>query len=280
MISYLNGTFVDDGKAKVSVRDLGILRGYGVFDVLPISLGKPFLHGKHWNRLEKSAWELGLHLPVSCEDHRQIICELLEKNDTKNDSVAVRTVLTGGASEGGSLPENQESFFVVLEPGLRIPLSVHEDGASVETIEFRRELPSVKSTGYMFPVRLRVRKQLRNPEAFEIVYMWKGNVLEASTSNIGMVKDGAVFSPHDGVLGGVTMMAAMQLAREAGIPVHGQDISTEEFLGADEVFLTASNKGIVPVTEIDGKPVGSGKPGEITKHLREGYEQLVAKGGE
>jgi branched-chain amino acid aminotransferase len=266
---YHNGVFVSPSEANVNVGDIGISRGYGVCDVLPITNGKAFLHNEHWDRLEKSAWELGLHLPVSREDHREIIQTLLEAMDKRVETV-IRSVLTGGVSEDHFLPEHQESFIVSAERRMRFPIVIYEEGVAVETVEFRRILPKAKTTGYLFPVHwfqkcAKERSEKKPP--FELVYVWDGRMLEASTSNVCIVKDGAIHIPKEDVLDGITALAAMRLATKGNIPVHERNVSLEEFLNADEVFLTASNKGVVPVVSIDGKPVGSGRPGFITKQL-------------
>jgi len=272
-VVYINGEYLPSEKASVSIHDLGFLRGYGVFDVMPLVHAIPFLHEDHWKRLEKSAWELGLHIPVSREDHSQIIQELLRQSEGGAHG-SIRTILTGGVSMNGFLPENKETFCVLLEKAHQFPVSVYEKGVHIETLEYKRDFPLAKTTNYITPIQYKRRNEHKK-DIFEILYVWEDKVLEASTSNICIIKDGALFTPYDDVLGGITRLMTLRLAREENMEVYGQDVSKEELFSADEVFLTASNKGIVPVVAVDGKTIGGGTPGPLTQKLLGKYQDFM-----
>lgn len=272
---YVNGEYFSLDEAQISVRDLGFLRGYGVFDVMPIVNGKAFLHKKHWERLEKSAWDLRLHIPIAREDHR-IIIEKLTTDCGKESGLVVRTILTGGFSANGFLPENKETFCVLVEDAHPLPVQVYEKGVHVETVEYRRAFPSIKTTDYITPIRYR-KKHPEKKEILEIIYVWAGRVLEASTSNVVIVKGKNLYAPYDDVLEGITRLFVLRLAHQMGMEVIMQDMATAELMEADEVFLTASNKGVVPVVVVDGSPIGNGEPGNITKQLMEAYNDALRK---
>ena len=269
---YINGLYASKEEPQIYVNDIGFLRGYSVFDVMPVFDGLPFLHKEHWERLEKSAWDLGLHLPLGREDHASVIQELLEKNKaTELREVIVRTVLSGGVSDSSFHLDKKETFCITLESFHQFSMNVYEQGVQVVTLEYERSFPKAKTTNYVAPIRFyATHKNTKN--IFEIVYISQGEVLEASTSNIVFVKNGALYSPYENVLGGITCLLTLRLARKLAIPIYGQTVSVEEMYNADEMFLTASNKGIVPVVQVDDKMIADGSPGEITKKLIHEYE--------
>jgi branched-chain amino acid aminotransferase len=269
---YINGGYVSKEEPQIYVNDIGFLRGYSVFDVMPVFNGVPFLHKEHWERLEKSAWELGLHLPLGREDHTHVIQMLLKENNaTTLREVIVRTLLSGGVSDSSFHLEKKETFCVMLEAFHQFPMNVYEKGVRVVTLEYERSFPKAKTTNYITPIRFYATH--KNAEKiFEIVYVSQGEVLEASTSNITFVKNGALYSPYDGVLEGITRLLILRLARKLGLSIYGQDVSIEEMYEADEVFLTASNKGVVPVVQIDENVIADGSPGEVTQKLMSEYE--------
>lgn len=260
---YLNGTILPTREANISVRDLGFLRGYGVFDVLPVVNGKPFLFEDHWNRLENSAASLGLRIPIVAEEAKATMIDLIARHDYPH--MIVRTVLSGGPSESGFLPEGKETFCIMIEETKPSQESDYEDGVSVIVRRHEREIPESKTTNYIFPISL--RKEKSDAGATEILYVKDGVVLEASTSNFFIVKGGTVITPKEKVLGGITRKLVIRLAKELDIPVEERGIAETELSGCDEAFLTASNKQVRPVVRIDDDTVGDGKVGPVSKRL-------------
>ncbi|QQS61556.1 MAG: aminotransferase class IV [Candidatus Moraniibacteriota bacterium] len=276
-VAYLNGEYVSLDVPALHLRDLGFLRGYGVFDVSRVFEGKIFRHKEHWHRLKKSAQILGLSLPITQQEHGIIIQKLLSLNEKNNkDALAIRTVLTGGVSEGGFLPEGKETFSILIEDVHVLPITNYTYGVSLETLEHKRYFPEAKTIDYITPIAFR-KKYPEKKDIFEILYVWEGRILEASTSNISIVKNGSIFSPKEDVLGGITRLVALQIAQAGNISVYEENVSLEQFFDADEVFITASNKKIVPVISVDGKKIGEGVPGKITKFLLKEYDKIIER---
>ncbi len=262
MYSYFNGTIVPLKNVSVDPYDLGFLRGYGVFDFMRTANGKPFLIREHFIRLECSAKSLGLKLPFGESEYEKIIDRLLKLNGFKESTV--RTVVTGGISSD-AFSIGKETILVLVEKFKPLPRAVYRKGAKVITLDYRRLNPRVKVTNYIEAIRNQSRK--RKAGALEIIYVHKGKVFESSTSNVFIVKKKQVITPKEGVLFGITRYAVMKLAKKNGLGIAERSVSEKELYSADEVFLTATNKGVVPVISVDGEKIGNGKPGEVTKLL-------------
>lgn len=274
--AFVNGEVVSLDKAYLHIRDTGFLRGYGVFDVLPIFGGEPFLYNQHWDRFEKSAEILGLKIPLSKEKHYAIIKDLLKKNGNIQEGFSVRSLLTGGYSEGGFFPSEKESLGILLEKVPKLEEIVYTKGVRGETLEYRRDFACAKTTNYIKALHFR-KKYPEKKDIFEIIYKWNGQMLEASTSNIFVVKNSSLSTPKDDIFCGTTRSAVIMLAKKEGFSVKEVSVSTQEMFDADEVFLTASNKAIVPIVSIDNYKIGDGVPGKITKILMESYTHSTQK---
>ncbi|NCU41120.1 MAG: hypothetical protein EOM19_00135 [Candidatus Moranbacteria bacterium] len=274
--AFVNGKFVSLDKAYIHVRDTGLLRGYGVFDVLPIFRGEPFLHDEHWERLEKSADVLGLKIPLSQEKHYAIIKDLLKKNGNIQEGFSVRSLLTGGYSEGGFFPSEKESLGILLEKVPKLEEIVYTKGVRGETLEYRRDFACAKTTNYIKALHFR-KKYPEKKDIFEIIYVYNNEVLEASTSNIFIVKNSILYTPKNDIFCGTTRCVVMRLAKDEGFLVKETSVFVKEMFNADEVFLTASNKAIVPIVTIDKKQIGDGVPGRITTIMIEKYKRYTEK---
>lgn len=272
-VCYLNGTIMPLTDAVISPRDLGFLRGYAVFDVMPVVNGKPFLFEEHWDRLERSARDLGIRVRLAPDKAREVIDHLIRRHEAY-ESMIVRTVVSGGPSESGIVPEDQETLCIQIEEMLPLPRQVYEEGGKIITLEFRRDLPSSKTTAYIMPIRERNRKVSEG--AVEILYVKDEEVLEASTSNFFVVGDGKIHTAKDGVLSGITRGLVIKLANVAGFPVREGVIKRDELEDCDEAFITASNKRILPIVQVDEHVIGNGAPGPVTKKLIAAFEAFTA----
>lgn len=257
-------------KAQVPVNDLAILRGYAVFDFLKTVNGKPFLWREHWARFLNSARLLGLKVPVGEKAALSIVRDLLKKN--KCADASFRLLLTGGKSD----------FFILAEELHHFPPRAFTHGVKLMSHEFLRVVPGAKSTSYIEMIRLERAK--KKAGATEILFTDHGRVLECSTSNFFIVKKGPstklgaskLITAKADVLGGTVRGKVIELARAAGIPVEERELKVKELATADEAFLTATNKNVMPVVQIDTQKIGAGKIGPITRELMRRYAEFVA----
>ncbi len=271
MLTFWNGKICNLDKVQINPYDIGFLRGYGVFDVMCTQNGKPFLLDAHWKRFQNSAKELKLQIPVTKEEYEKIIQKLLASNGFKKSNI--RTVLSGGISCDAFSCDGKETFLILVEKFKPLPVEVYEKGAGVITVEHNRHIPRAKITNYVEAIRNQDAKKKK--KALEIIFTKNGEALEASTSNFFVVKNNVLATTRDGVLLGTTRNLVVDLARKNKFKVEERKISEKELREADEVFLTATNKDVVPIVKIDGKKIGNGKIGKNTKILMEIFQGFV-----
>ncbi len=265
---YLNGDIIPVSEAKVSVCDIGLLRGFGIYEALATKNGKPFRLADHTARFRMSAREMQLTIPVTDEVFGQILEDLHAKNGFKES--IFRIILTGGTAQAGiEYDRGTPTFYILCEEFKPIEASNFTDGCSLITAEFERQFPRYKTVNYIEAVLL--QGQRKEKQALEILYVHDGGVYECATSNFFIVKDGIVITPNIGILEGITRKVALEVARAAGT-VEERPVSVDEMLQADEAFLTSSFKDIVPVVQIDDTKIGTGAVGEVTKKLMHGFE--------
>ncbi|MFZ2187587.1 MAG: aminotransferase class IV [Candidatus Moraniibacteriota bacterium] len=272
-IGYLNGAFLPLGDITINPYDLGFLRGYAVFDVMPVVNGKPFVWERYYERLCRSAEAFGLRLPVSKEEYKKILDELIARNQAF-EKISTRTVLSGGPSHDAFVPEpNQETFLVLAEEAHSYPARMYEEGVKVVTLRYERPLPQAKLANHAIAIRDLPRR--RKAGAFEAIYVSGGQISEATQSNLFIVKDGVLSTTWDNVLWGITQGLVLELAEGLGIVTEKRGISLEECLAADEMFITASSKHIMPVIAVDEQTIGTGIPGAMTRQLMTAFENFV-----
>lgn len=278
---YLNGKILETKKAHISPNDIGITRGFGVYDGIMMYGSRPFELPAHYKRFCNSAKILGMQVPYLFEDLQKIIAELYKKNKPKNP--IIRLILTGGETVASINFDKIKPTAVVLMEEVPLPSEeTFKKGVKVITHNFLRYLPISKTTNYIEAVRLQEKKN--KAKAMEIVYTHNDKVLEASTSNLFIIKNGELITSKDNVLGGITRKVVLQLAKKNKKLLGLKNISEREYsvadmLSADEVFLTSSFKEVLPVVNIDGKKVGGkenfGKPGEVSRKLLNIFREYV-----
>jgi branched-chain amino acid aminotransferase len=270
---YANRKIKSIDKIKISPYDLGLLRGYAVFDVMKTENGKPFLLDEHWKRFQNSAKELKLRIPVTKEKFTGIIKKLLKLN--KRKEATIRTFLSGGMSRDAFTPEGNETFLILIEPVHELAEENYEKGVKLITVEYNRIFPKAKITNYVCALKNHFKKV--KEKSFEVLYVKDGVVLEASTSNFFLVKDEKIITPKEGVLHGITRNLVLKLAKKMRFEIEEREVFSEDISLADEMFLTATNKKIVPVVRVDNKIIGSGKPGDITRKLTQVFEYFIER---
>lgn len=258
---YFQDSIIPLEKAHIKLNDLGVLRGYGVFDFYRTYNGKPFYLKEHYARFQNSAKSIGLKVPVSFAEFEKMTLELLKKNKVKDASF--RAVMLGGPVEN-SLSPIKPTFYILVEE-VYVPTKVElTRGVSLMTHEFVRYIPEAKSTNYVEAVKMQVQK--KKNKAYEILYTSNGEVLECSTSNIFMIKGNNLITPSKNILKGITRNVILKIAKK-DFNVEVRDIEIYELLLADEVFISGTNKEILPIVKIDKKVIGNGKVGDKTKLL-------------
>ena len=262
---YLDGTIVSVSDAKVGVYDMGLLRGFGIYEALTTFNRKPFRFVDHMQRFRRSAEALHISIPTDDEGIRSIIDELVSANVGVGKEGVIRIVLTGGPAHEGILYDGTKpTFYILVEELVPLPGSMYEKGASVTVFDFQRQFPWAKTTNYIQAALL--QEERVKVGAVEILYTARNLVLECATSNFFIVKDGRVITPKTDILLGITRNVTLELSRNE-FPTEEREISVEEMYAADEAFLTSSFKHIVPVVTVGGKKIGSGTVGPITKKL-------------
>lgn len=274
---FLNGQILPLSEAKVSINDIGLLRGYGIYDGLAVFGGKPFRFADHFKRFLDGAHALNLNIPITEEKAEKVIIEIAEKSglSSPRSRANVRMILTGGDTIGGiEYDFDKPTFYIIIEKFEPLPKELYEKGAKLITYRYKRELPEHKTINYITAVNLQNYK--KDQGAVEILYTYDGEVLECSTSNIFLIKDNKLITPLDGVLEGITKKVVLEIAKQEGIEIEERMVYEEELAKADEVFITSSFKDIVPIVKIDDFAVGGGNVGEMTKKLMLKFEQYIA----
>lgn len=252
--------------------DLGVLRGYGVFDVMKMVNGKIFLFDEHFKRLSDSADYLGVELPLGKNEIERIINKLILKNKVKQASI--RIVLTGGRSaDAMHFDSNTPTFYILVSEFKPLKLELFKNGIKLATVDHSRDAAEIKTTNYVEAVK-NINERQKKEKFFEILYVSNGIVLEASTSNFFAFIGDKLIAPKDNILKGITRNLVIKLAKKE-FEVEERELKTEELNLAAEAFIAATNKDIVPVVKIDDKKIGAGKPGKNTKRLMELFEEFV-----
>ena len=270
-IYYINGDFVPASQAGLPLNDLGIVRGYGVFDVLRTYGHLPFRLREHVQRLERSAAQIEIDVPWSTEELEAIVHETLARNNLPD--VAVRIILTGGQAEDLITPGQQPSLVVMIKPAPVDPSELYGNGSTAITVEMERFLPSVKSLNYITAIL--AQKRARRAGAIEALYQDKlGNLTEGTTTSFCVFRGNALIAPQEGVLDGVTRNAVLELAAEH-FEIRREPIPHASLHEVDEAFLTSTTKDIAPLVRIDDIEIGGGAPGPNTLRLLDLFKEHI-----
>ncbi len=276
-INYINGKFVSAEDSTISVNDMGLLRGYGVFDFMRTYGGRPFYLDGHVKRLIRSATLVGLAVPWSEKELIDITMETLGKNSHAESNV--RIVITGGISPDSITPQGNSSLLVMVTPLHRLPESWYTKGVKVITTHTERYMPEAKTNNYIPGILALENAKKQN--AIESIYVDRhGHLLEGTTTNFyAFIDNKLVTPPATGLLPGITRRVVLDLA-DGAFDVEIRNIKKEEIRIMDEAFLSASNKEIVPVTEIDAVTIGDGKPGKQTLQMMKLFKEFTTKYGQ
>lgn len=259
---FLNGKLVSEKELLISPRDLGFARGYAVFDFLKTYQGHPFKLQEHIDRLFNSANLIGLELPWNKEQIKTWILETLKASQDKEEKF-IRITISGGNSNS-MIPPATPNIIIIIDPEVKYPKESYEEGIGVIAVKHERYNTGAKSNNYIEGV-----KQSQKAErigALEPIYYSDEQVFEGSNSNIFALVNNKLITPKTKILPGITRAVLLEVLK-LDIPIEVKDFTLQELLNAEEIFLTGSNKEIMPVTLIDGEPINDGKVGTVTKEV-------------
>ncbi len=267
-IAFVNGRFLPWKDAVVSIDDRGFQFGDGVYEVIRTYRGAPFEVAAHLARLERSTKELNLVQPYSRAQWTQWIQQGLGQAGYQEAKVYIQ-ITRGTAPRDHAFPSGVSPTVVMTIRELHpLSLQLRQDGVTARTCDdLRWSRCDIKSLNLLGNVL--AREEARKAGVFEAILVKDGLVTEGSLSNVMAVRSGTIVTAPEGprILSGVTRTVVLELARKEEIPVEEQFLSLDALYGAEEVFLTGTTLEVLGVVRIDGKTIGSGRPGPITKTL-------------
>ena len=276
-IVYLNGEFVRLGDARISVLDRGFIYGDGIYEVVPAYGGKPFRMDGHLGRLQRSLAAIGIKVDIDRADWEVLVRDLIARSGL-GDCIVYLQVTRGVAKRDHAFPKHATpTVFGMVSPFRRPSAAWREQGLSAVGIPDIRWLHcEIKSVSLLGNV---LAKQHAVDAGVDEVLQFRGDHLsEGASCNIWVARDGKLLAPprDNLILEGIRYGFIEELAAAAGIPFEARPITRAEVETADELMLTAATKEVLPITQFEGKPVGTGKPGPVYAALRAGYDRVIA----
>jgi len=283
---WMDGELIAKQDAKISVFDHCVLYGDGIFEGIRIYDGCVFRLKQHLDRLWSSAKYIRLEIPMTYDEMRQAVVATVQANGLSNGYI--RLVVTRGVGDLGLDPRNcpKPSIFIIAANISLYPKSDYENGLEIITVPTQRFNVSafnarVKSCNYLNNIMAKMEGQLAGVrEALMLDH--NGFVVECTGDNVFVVKDGVLYTPpvYLGALKGITRDAIMEIAAREGMVVKEEPFTRFEVYDADELFLTGTAAEAIPVVKVDGRPIGDGKPGPVTRDLTARFHALVSSDGE
>lgn len=275
---YLNGEYTRADEAKISVFDRGFIFGDGIYEVVPAYHGRVFRMAEHLARLDRSLAALRIPPPMDRDAWIAIIERLIASADTSHCIVYLQ-VTRGVYKREHAFPPQPitPTVFGMVTPFVAPTEKQREEGLAVVSIKDERwlhcEIKSVSLLGNVL-----ARQHAAEAGVDEVVQFRDGYLTEGSSSNIWVVRDGVLLAPpkNNLILEGIRYGLMGDLAHEAGVAFEARQITRAEVESADELLITSATKEVLPITRLDGKAVGSGKPGPVYRRLRAGYDARIA----
>ena len=285
LYAYVNGKYVPNEEASISIHDHGFLYGDGVYEAVRAYDGIVFKLREHIERLYESAKSIKIEIPFSKEELSRMVLDLLRKNQLANGYI--RIVVSRGYGRMGVDPRNCPKPTVVTIVERRDPLfGENVKGISAILSSLRRTPswsldPRIKTLNYLNNIMAKIEAIEAGVEE-AIMLNEQGHVAETSTENIFVVKNSVVSTPHpsQGVLRGITRDVVITIARDLGYPLEERSITVHELYNADEVFVTGTAAEMAPIVKIAGRVIGEGKPGPIFSEIQRGFKQMIRKPNE
>ena len=273
--AYLNGTFLPLEQASISPLDRGFIFGDGVYEVIPAYSRHPFRLPEHLRRLQHSLDAIRLANPMTHAEWAQLITDLIARHAGEDQSIYLQ-VTRGVAKRDHAFPKATAPTVFMMSSPLVTPSreQVERGATAVSARDFRWHRCDVKVTSLLANCLL--RQHAADAGADEVVLFRDGRLTEASSSNVFAVAGGALLAPPKDhlMLPGITYDVVLELAAAKKMPVEVRGITESEVRRADELWLTSSSKEVLAITTLDGKPVGTGKPGEAFRRIHQAFQEF------
>lgn len=267
-IVYLNGSFQPVHEAHVSVMDRGFLFGDGVYEVIPVYGGRAFRLEHHLQRLDLSLQGIRIGNPLGHAQWTDILTALIRQNGGGDQSIYLQVTRGVAPKRDHAFPVGVTPTVFAMSTPLTEPGVAVQQGVSAVTVDdIRWKHCNIKAITLLPNVLM--RQQALDAGAAEAILLRDGYATEGAASNLFIVREGVVITPPKShlLLPGITRDLAVELCHANDIPCREADISAAELHGADEVWVTSSTREVVPVTRLDGQPVGSGQPGPLWQRI-------------
>ncbi len=276
---YLNGEFLPAAEARVSVMDRGFLFGDGVYEVIPCYAGRMFRLQHHLQRLENSLRGIRMENPLTFDQWRQMLDELIAQLPGQDQSIYLQVTRGSSGKRDHAIPKQiSPTVFAMTNPAQYADPTLAEKGIEAVTLEDNRwQRCNIKAITLLANVLL--RSEAVDAGAAEAILVRDGQATEGAASNLFVVKEGVVVTPPNGpqLLPGITRDLVLELAAANGMAFEEREIPESLLFSADEVWLTSSTKEVMPVVRLNGKPVADGRPGPVFQQMNKLYAAYKAR---
>jgi branched-chain amino acid aminotransferase len=276
----VNGRITDGAHAVISVFDHGFVYGEGIYETLRTYNGVPFLFDRHMRRLRTSAGMMSLTVPLTDSEAAARVDDTMRPGGFgANREAYIRILVTRGVGDLSYDPAAcpTPTVVVIVKPQVDPPPEAYERGVKVALVPIVRNHPGsvnplIKSNN-LINNALAMQEAVRRGAFEGLMRNYRGELVECTTANIFVVKNGAALTPplDAGLLAGITRELLFEVGKDAGIEVREQILGDEDLFGADEAFLTSTTREVVPIVRVDDRVIGSGQPGPVTRALLAGY---------
>ncbi|MDI3539320.1 MAG: branched-chain amino acid aminotransferase [Methanolobus sp.] len=284
LLIYYNGEYVPKSKATTSVYDHGFLYGDGVFEGVRAYNGRVFKLREHVDRLYDSATAIALKIPMTKEEMEEAILETLRRNNLRD--AYIRPIVSRGNGDLGLDPRKcpKPNVFIISQEWGAMYGDLYETGLTGVTVAVRRNAadalsPNIKSLNYLNNILAKIEANEKGGDE-AIFFDSNGYLSEGSGDNIFIIKNGKVYTPPTvNNLRGITRATAIELLEEMGIKVHVENLGMFDLYTADEIFVTGTAAEAAPLVKVDGRAIGTGKPGPVTKKMIEAFKRVTQSTG-
>jgi branched-chain amino acid aminotransferase len=269
MLYFIDDTFVDSADARIHVHDLGLLRGFGVYECFRCYGYEPFCLDEHLDRFYTSADHQSLFPTYNKQALQKIIYQLLEKNGVKN--LVFKLFLTGGSSDDHITYDAQSRLIIICHEQKDLAAKFYERGYRVKSLCFERQSPTIKTTAYSAGIQGVYKAKQQGFD--DCLYLdQEKNMLELTTSNLFFVKQNTLITPNKKILFGMTRLKTLEIAQSLDLKISQRVVPYEELFSFSEIFCTSTLKKILPICQVDEHHF---KPGPITQQIMQSFNQFT-----